>query len=153
MNELLKLLQQVQEQWGRETVEAIIKKIDEYPIRDKGTLRRSIFYAQAPDGSVNFNMADYGQFVEEGVDGLLKSQGSRFKFRGNWKGTAFYLKEWASRKNLNPYAVAYKIQQNGIKPRPFFTTVIESRVPKLGEAINAAQAEYINNQINNLNKG
>lgn len=152
MNELLKLLQETQDKWGRETVEAILKKIDDYPIYDVGTLRRSISYNQDAAGSITFNMADYGEFVDAGVNGLLQSQGSRFSFRGRWQGTAFYLKDWASRKNLNPYAVAFKIQRDGIKPKPFFSSVISSRVPQLGEAVLAAQQDYINRQINNLNK-
>lgn len=152
MKELIKLLEDVQDKWGKETVQAILKKIDSYPIKDLGVLRRSISYSQDRSGSVTFNMADYGQFVDKGVDGLLQSVGSTFKFRGNWKGTAFYLKEWAARKNLNPYAVAYKIQKEGVKPRPFFNSVIESRVPDLGVAINKAQSDYLASTINNLNK-
>lgn len=152
MNELIKLLQAAQDQWGKGTVNAILKQIDSYPIKDKGTLRRSISYSQAKDGNITFNMADYGEFVDKGVDGVIQSVGSPFKFKGNWKGTAFYLKEWAASKNLNPYAVAYRIQERGIKPRPFFTSVIESRVPDLGKAINDAQTEYLNKTINNLNQ-
>lgn len=152
MNDLLKLLGEVQDKWGKETVAAILKQIDSYPIRDKGTLRRSISYSQARDGNITFNMADYGEFVDKGVDGVFQSVGSPFKFRGNWKGMAFYLKEWSQSRNLNEYAVAFRIQERGIKPRPFFTSIIEKRVPELGEAILAAQTEYLNKQINNINR-
>jgi hypothetical protein len=152
MEELIKLLQEAQDQWGAETVKAILKKIDSYPIKDKGTLRRSISYEQNKEGNITFNAADYGEFIDKGVDGLRQSVGSKFKFRGNFKGMAFHLKQWSNSKGLNPYAVAYKIQQRGIKPRPFFTSIIEKRVPDLAEAINKAQTEYLEKSINNINQ-
>lgn len=151
MEELIKLLEKVQDEWGLETVKAILNQIDSFPIKDKGTLRRSISYAQGKEG-ITFNMADYGKFVDEGVDGLITAVGSQFKFRGNFKGMAFHLKEWSNSKGLNEYAVAYRIQQRGIKPRPFFTSIIEKRVPKLGEAILQAQTDYLDKQINNINR-
>lgn len=151
MEELTKLLAEVQDQWGAETVKAILKKLDSYPIKWQGTLRRSISYAQDEKTSeIEFNMADYGKFIDEGVNGTLVKRNSPYSFKGNIPGTAFYLKQWASAKGINPYAAATSIQRKGIKPRPFFNDVIESRVDDLGEAIIAAQEEYLNKTINNL---
>lgn len=153
MEELTKLLIEVQDQWGAETVKAILKKLDSYPIKWRGTLRRSVSYAQKEtSGEIDFLMADYGKFIDEGVNGTLVQRNSPYSFRGNIPGTAYYLKEWATAKGINPYAAATSIQRKGIKPRPFFNDVIESRIDTLGEAILAAQQEYLDKTINNLNQ-
>lgn len=140
--ELKDLLQQVTDQWGAETVAAILRKLDSYPIRWNGTLRRSISYEQ--DGTdIRFNMADYGSFIDEGVSGTVVKRDTPFSFRGRYKGTAFYIKDWALSKGLNQWAVAKSIQKKGIKPRPFFTSVIESRIPELEPLIAQATEDYI----------
>lgn len=151
--ELINLLRQVKDQWGRETVAAIIKRLDTYPIKWKGTLRRSITYEQqeGADGDIDFFMADYGKFVDDGVNGTSTSRGSQFSFKGNWKGTAFYIKPWATSKGISPFAVAKSIQKKGIKPRPFFNSVIEQRVAVLGEDITQAVADYMEQQVTNFN--
>jgi hypothetical protein len=140
--ELKDLLQQVTDQWGAETVAAILRKLDSYPIRWNGTLRRSISYEQ--DGTdIRFNMADYGSFIDEGVSGTVVKRDTPFSFRGRYKGTAFYIKDWALSKGLNQWAVAKSIQKKGIKPRPFFTSVIESRIPELEPFIAQATEDYL----------
>jgi hypothetical protein len=151
--ELIKILRQVKDKWGRETVQAIIRQIDSYPIRFKGTLRRSISYSQDDtiDGNIRFNMADYGQFIDEGV-GLFGPNQKPIP-RQSIPGIAFYLKPWAQAKGLNPWAVATNIvKRGGIRPRPFFNTVIEKRVPELGDTIIKTYEDYLDNQINNINK-
>ena len=150
MEELVKLLAEVQDKWGEETVKAIIKKLDSYPIKWQGTLRRSVSYSQKQSGDIEFLMADYGKFIDEGVDGTLIKRNSPYSFKGNIPGTAFYIKKWADSKGINPYAAATSIQRRGIEPRPFFNDVIESRIDDLGEAINKAQQEYIDKTINNI---
>ena len=66
--DLKTIIEAASDQWGRETVAAILKKIDSIPIKWKGTLRRSVSYEQ--DGTdISFNMADYGKFIDEGVSG------------------------------------------------------------------------------------
>lgn len=153
--ELKKLLAEAYDTWGRDTVKAIIKKIDEYPIRYQGTLRRSISYQTGKVGGgdeVSFNMADYGKFIDEGVNGTLRSRNSPYSFKGKWKGTALAITPWARAKGLNPYAVAYRIQERGIKPRPFFNSVIEARFPELERLISQAAQKALDNQIDNFNK-
>jgi hypothetical protein len=151
MDELIEILKKVKDQWGREGVQAILKKMDSYPIKWRGTLRRSISYSQGdgPDGDITFNMADYGRFIDEGI-GLFGPNKSPLR-RESIPGIAFYLKPWATSKGLNPYAVATNIvKRGGIKPRPFFNSVIEARVPRLGESITEAYSEYLNKTINNI---
>lgn len=154
MNEdLIEILRDVKDKWGRDTVKAIIKKMDEYPIQWRGTLKRSISYEQklGPDGDITFNMADYGQFIDEGT-GVFGPRKKPIP-RESIPGIAFYLKDWASSKNLNPWAVATNIvKRGGVKPRPFFKSVIDLRIPELGEAITLAYSKYLDNSINNIER-
>jgi hypothetical protein len=152
--ELVNLLRQIKDQWGRETVAAILRRIDGYPIKYKGTLKRSISYEQddTADGDIEFFMADYGKFVDKGVNGTAQGRGSQFSFKQtSIKGVAYHIKPWASSKGLNNWAVATNIVKKGIKARPFFDTVIQSRVNVLGEAITQGMATYMDNQINGIN--
>jgi hypothetical protein len=150
--QLIKILKGVKDKWGADTVAAIVKEIDRYPIKWKGVLRRSVSYEQQSDldGDITFNMADYGKFIDEGI-GIFGPRNQRIPKR-SIPGLAFYLRPWAQSKGLNPWAVATKIvERGGIKPRPFFNSVIQNRVPQLGEAITEAYTIYLNESINNLN--
>lgn len=152
--ELIDLLRQIKDQWGRETVAAILKKIDSYPIKYKGTLKRSITYEQdkSVDGDIEFFMADYGQFVDKGVNGIAQSRNSQFNFRQtSIKGVAYHIKPWADSKGLNNWAVATNIVKKGIKPRPFFDSVIQARVAVLGEDITQGIANYMEEQVKKAN--
>lgn len=150
--ELILLIKQVKDKWGLETVNAIVKKIDSYPIRWKGIIRRSIIYKQdeGPDGDIDFFMADYGRFIDEGV-GLFGPRKTRIPNK-SIAGIAFHIKPWADSKGLNNWAVATNIvKRGGIKPRPFFNSVIEQRVAILGQDITESMAEYMENSIKNFN--
>lgn len=153
MNDIKQILKEVKDKWGRETVEAIIRKISSYPIRDRGTLSRSITYAQDDaEDDIEFFMADYGKFIDEGV-GIFGPRKQRIP-KESIPGMAYHLKSWATSKNLNPWAVATNIQKRGgIKPRPFFKSVIESRVPQLGEMVTEAYNQYLESKIKNIEKG
>lgn len=151
--ELTDILRKVKDKWGEDTVKAIITKLDSYPVRWKGTLRRSVSYSQdtGVDGDIDFNMADYGQFIDEGT-GLFGPKKIAIP-KTKIPGIAFYLKPWAQSKGLNPWAVATNIvKRGGVKPRPFFNNVIEARIESLGEGITEAMNQYLEDQINNLNK-
>jgi hypothetical protein len=146
MNELILILRRVKDKWGLETVKAILNEIDKYPILWKGTLRRSISYEQdlGLDGDISFNMADYGRFVDEGI-GIFGPQQTKIP-KQKLGALAFHLKEWSDSKSLNNWAVAQNIiKRGGIKPRPFFKSVIESRVPNLSEEIQKAYTDYLTN--------
>lgn len=151
--ELQELLEQAANVWGQETVAAILGKLDSYPVKWNGTLRRSIMYEEVEPFNFKFLMADYGQFQDEGVDGTGNSYGSQFKFKGNWKGTAYFIKPWADSKGLNSFAVARSIQQKGIKPRPFFKSVVETRLPQLGEVLDATYKTYLDEAIKKAQSG
>ena len=151
MNEqqLLALINQIKDRWGRETVFAIISRIQEEQAFFTGTLERSVIFEQdTSTGDITFFMADYGEFLDEGVNGTDIGRGSKFSFRGNWKGTALYIKQWANAKGLNEWATARSIQKKGIEPRRFFTSVIERRIAILGEEITQGISDYMTNLIN-----
>jgi hypothetical protein len=146
MNELIQILRRVKDKWGLETVNAILKEIDKYPILWKGTLRRSISYEQdlGLDGDITFNMADYGEFIDEGT-GLFGPKQTAIP-KESIPGIAYFLKEWSDSKNLNNWAVATNIvKRGGQKPRPFFKSVISSRIPDLQTEIEEAYKQYLTN--------
>ena len=148
---IYEILQEAKRKWGSETVEAIKKKIADDDIIWQSNLFNSIRFEQDDtlDGEIDFKMTDYGRFIDEGVNGTSISQNSQFSFKGKWKGTAEAIIPWADSKGLNPYAVARKIQRDGIKPRRFFKDVIESRLPDLATELQNAYTTYLNATINN----
>jgi hypothetical protein len=99
-------------------------------------------------------MKEYGEFLDEGVNGDPQL-GSRsayttpYQYRGNWKGMGFALTKWADSKGLNPYAVAWTLQRDGLKPRRFFKSVIESRADDLATAIGTAYNDYLSGLLGN----
>jgi hypothetical protein len=150
MNELEKLIFDAQKKWGNEVVKAIVLKIDTLKIKWLGNLRRSISY-DIKEGNVDFKMTDYGQFIDQGVNGLLQQVGSPFSFKGRIAGTAYHIKQWADSKGINEWALATSIQKKGIRPRKFFNSVIEARIPDLGDALLKVQSDYIDRVINRNN--
>ena len=150
MNELIQLLQIAKQEWGIETVRAIQRAIEEEGAQFSYELFNSINYKvdENPDGEVTFSMADYGKFVDEGVNGLLQEWGSEYSFAGNWKGTAFAISDWAASKGLNRWALGRSIQDKGIKPRKFFKSVIGARLPDLEIKLQEAYTNYLNSIIN-----
>lgn len=152
MNEqLIQLLQQAKAEWGIETVQAIRNKINEIGLIWQSNLVNSIGFEQDDtlDGNITFKMEEYGKFLDEGVNGLEVTHNSQFSFKGNWKGTAVAIKEWAASKNLNNWALGHSIQKKGITPRRFFNSVIESRLPNLATNLDVAYRTYLDNLINN----
>ena len=150
MDELIRLLLQVKSEWGMETVNAIKAKIEQEDAIFSSQLLNSITFTQevSLDGDVKFIMADYGQFIDEGVNGLTTQWGSQFSFKGNWKGTAAAVGDWAAAKGLNQWALGRSIQDKGIKPRKFFTSVVEARIPDLATMLETAYTTYLNQQTN-----
>lgn len=148
--QLLNIIRQVKDKWGQETVAAIITEIDRQGIKWNGSLRRSISYEQSEglDGDVSIFMTDYGKFIDEGT-GTFGPRNQRIPLQSIPK-IAYHLKQWATSKNLNPYAVATNIvKRGGVKPKPFFTSVIEKRLNDLGLDIESSIVQYLEDSINN----
>lgn len=151
--ELINHLKSIKDQWGQNTVKAIINKIDREGLQFNGTLRRSISYEQdkSLDGDISFNMADYGTFLDKGVNGTEQNVGSTYNYKGNYKAMAVHLKQWADSKGLNNYAVAHSIQKKGLKPRRFFDDIITKRVGDLGEEITEGMKDFMTKSMNDFN--
>jgi hypothetical protein len=144
MNELVNILNLAKKQWGIETVQAIIRKIEQENIIWEGNLKNSIRFKQQENGDITFLMKEYGEFLDEGVNGTRSAYATQYQYRGNWKGMGFALTKWADSKGLNPYAVAWSLQEKGLKPRRFFKSVIESRVDDLALLIEKSYNDYLN---------
>lgn len=147
MNNLEQILNQVKKQWGIETVQAIIQKIERDDIIWEGNLKNSIRFKQDENGDISFLMKEYGEYLDEGVNGSRSAYATGYQYRGNWKGMGFALTKWADSKGLNPYAVAWSLQRDGLKPRRFFKSVIESRADELATAIGVAYNDYLSNLL------
>ena len=141
------ILKNVQKQWGIETVQAIINKIQQDDIVWNGNLKNSIRFKQQDNGDITFLMKEYGEYLDEGVNGTRSAYATQYQYRGNWKGMGFALTKWADSKGLNPYAVAWSLQEKGLKPRRFFKSVIESRAGDLADAIGTAYNDYLSNAL------
>jgi hypothetical protein len=150
MNDLILILQQVKANWGIETVNAIKTKIQQEQIIWNGELLDSINYVQDEtlDGNITFKMTEYGKFIDEGVNGLNNSVGSQYSYRGNVAGMGAALKPWADSKGLNPWAVAWTLQKEGLQPRRFFNDVIAVRLESLAKDLEKAYVTYLNSTIN-----
>lgn len=151
MNEELRnLLKQIKDTWGRETIAAILVKMDNSRngLNFNGTLRKSVSYEQQPDldGDISFFMADYGHYLDQGVNGTRSAYSTQFKFSGDKdkiRKMGGALKSWADAKGLNPWALAHSMQKKGIQPRRFFDSVVEARLGVLGESITNGISEYL----------
>lgn len=153
MDELYAILQEAKRQWGIETVNAIKQKIQDGGIIWKSTLLDSIGLNQDDtlDGNITFKMTEYGKFIDEGVNGIRSAYATPYGFSGDKdkiRKMAWAIKPWADSKGLNPWAVANSIQRKGIKPRLFFKSVVEARLPDLADRINIAYQTYLNELVN-----
>ena len=153
MNELIQLLQQVKRQWGQETVAAIVAEMQRQNLSYQGRLQESISFKQDEtlDGNITFDMLNYGEYLDLGVNGRNSAYTTRFQFSGEPEkiramGGALFA--WANSKGLNAWAVAHSIQRKGLRPRRFFTDVIEQRLDELGPMLEEAYKNYLNQQTN-----
>ena len=88
--------------------------------------------------SASFVMADYGDFVDQGVRGAysnLKAPNSPFRFKRNKKISPRHFEGWAKRKGISPFAVARSVWTKGLKPTMFFTKPFEDAFLRLPDDI------------------
>jgi hypothetical protein len=126
-----------------------------------GTLHKSLkFRTQEKDNEfiVSFFMAEYGQYVDKGVNGYARRVGSIYSFKpkdGNHKPqrkSKFIesLKKWCKVKGL-PEGAAFPIRRNiwkfGIKPTNFFTIPTTRRQKQFEQMIAKNMAKDIDNNI------
>lgn len=156
LEDVLNILYQ---RWAKETIAIMLRVMDTANasgLRWRGNLRKSLTYVLTEEGVELLMTAAYGQFQDEGVNGLLNNYGSPFSFSAARTGKidkkvvakmARALRPWAKSKNLNEFAVAYSLQRKGIKPKRFFKTVYEARIDALVADIEKAYAEVTQQQI------
>jgi len=147
---LRKLIFDARVKWGDNVVAAIRKRIQEQSIEDTGVLERSIM-REVTEDDVEFFMADYGKFVDEGIGSLGVNRNALRP--GFYKNAGGFLKDWAEKRGLNPFAVGRKIEERGgIRPRPFFKSTIEIMVPELAPLLDEAYKLGIDKIIEDANK-
>jgi len=126
-----------------------------------GTLHKSLkFRTQEKDNEfiISFFMAEYGQYVDKGVNGYARRVGSIYSFKpkdGNHKPqrkSKFIesLKKWCKVKGL-PEGAAFPIRRNiwkfGIKPTNFFTIPTTRRQKQFEQMVAKNMAKDIDNNI------
>lgn len=143
-DELLNILNEVLDNWGFETVQAMKRKLASttpYPTGDTGRLSASLNWKVNDDQTVSFIAADYAKFIDEGT-GIFGPDKRKFNIDYPKKLGAILSKSgWATRKNVNPWATARSIyNKGGLKPRKFYNDVIAQRVGNgsLEAALNSA---------------
>jgi len=87
-----------------------------------GALRESITgeieFDQSGTANVSIYMAEYGDYINEGVNGTIVSRGSRFSYKDKMPPITA-LEGWAKAKGINPWALRHSIYTKGIKKNPF----------------------------------
>ena len=133
MNEELKA---ILERWGADTVVAMQAILTAQHNVATGNLRNSIKYKVGAD-FVLFTMAEYGDIVDKG-----RSPG--------WYAPIAPLKKWASVKGL-PVAAAYTaraaIKKRGLRPKHFFTTIIEREIQELTPLLDQTIIRFLGDRI------
>ena len=97
--------------------------------------------------AVYFSMEDYGHYQDKGVNGLKKTQNSKYSFKKGVPSREMLqsLDKWIIRKGIAPrnkkgefinrtglkFAIAKSIFNKGIKPSLFFTKPFEKAFSKL----------------------
>ena len=88
----------------------------EVPV-SSGELKNSVSYEMTEKGFF-ISAFDYIEFIDKGVNGTLKNVGSPYSY-SNKKPPIKSLRQWASKRGLNPYAVQTNLFKYGKKPKRF----------------------------------
>lgn len=168
--------QQVVEAWGGELEEQLHHSLQLEGI-DDGDLSQSIRYEVIQNGTVisfklYFNV--YGTFIDEGVKGAggtrkttsifsganrgrifkQNAPGSRFSFKEGRRPKVSYFDAWSREKGLNKYAVRESVFRQGLKPKKWFTKIIDQNpFDKLTTELQVQGAKYIEVDLTNILKG
>lgn len=101
-----------------------------------GNLRNSMNAIVTPSDSgaqIEIEMAYYGKFIDEGVNGVQVSWGSPYSFT-NKRPPASAFESYTT--NLSEqFAIAASVYRNGIQPRDFIQPVIDQEIQGLNDLI------------------
>lgn len=100
------------------------------------------------DGEYNItlDLEQYGHFIDEGVNGVEKNNGSRFSYTDKMPPISA-IKPWATSKGINPYAVQRSIYKKGIKGVHFLESTIDEEYGKLVDYLAEAESLAILNEL------
>jgi hypothetical protein len=118
-----------------------------------GNLKDSIDASVIPSSNgaqITFDMAYYGKFIDQGVNGIYVSWGSPFSFTDK-RPPASAFSTYTSDKSQQ-YAIANSVFFNGIKPRNFIQPVIDEKIDGLADIISESLFDNYFNQRNTKEK-
>lgn len=146
--------------YGNSVEKEIKKRLSNHGKIATGNLYDSIGYEYGENKAefyIEFFMDDYGRFVDRGVNGFAKRQGSEYSFKPkNGKGTGkkskfiTALMKWCKVKGL-PETDAFRIRRGiwkfGIAPTQFWTIPTTRRDKEFNKGLEKAMAKDIDKQI------
>jgi len=122
------------ETYGEQVTKEIQNRLKSHGKYATGKLYKSIKFElkkNKEDIIILFKMADYGQYVDKGVNGWKKRTGGKYQFKpkdGNGTGgkSKFIqsLFKWCQAKGMDKnaaFAIRRKVWRDGISPTNFFT--------------------------------
>ena len=147
---LRKLIDDAKKKWGLAVEKKIKQTILDQHLLNTGDLLQSV-ESKLEGEDIQFDVAPYAKYQDEGTGTFGPSKTAIPKEKA--KGMAHYLKDWAVSKGLNEYAVAYSIiKRGGLRPRPFYKSVIEAMVPELETFLNEAYKSGLDKIVEEANK-
>jgi hypothetical protein len=115
-----------------------------------GKLARSISVDFIPNGteafSVELSIADYGYFQDEGVNGIRKSWGSPYSYKGQMPPAGAFADYTNSISER--FAIARSVYYNGIKPKHFIQPVVNRAEKKIADLSTKDIFDYIQEKWN-----
>jgi len=108
-----------------ETAIKLVKDIkNEVPV-SSGQLKNSVSYEMTEKGFF-ISAFDYIEFLDKGVNGTLRNVGSPYSYSNKKPPINKGLRQWASKRGLNAYAVQTNLFKYGRKPQRFLTKTKDS---------------------------
>jgi len=128
--------------WQNETIAKIQESLDNTTNGTTGMLRQSFIPSEIKreGNTATFEIIaeDYYKFVDEGVKGvgnlglkdnnqnmyMSNAPNSPFSYKPDKKPSVKYFRDWAIRKQLNPFAVRESVFRKGLTPSYFYSKVM-----------------------------
>lgn len=137
----------VLQNFGNKVIEQLTNKLAEHGLRDSNLAKSMNYSVNMTSEGWQFKLSfdEYGNYLDEGVQG----KGGKKKSGGSWRNKAprsqfrfrdekpptrdredptRSLETWANTKGLNVWAVRESIYRQGIKPRHWFTDVVDGGI-------------------------
>ena len=155
--------------FGKRVIKQAKSNLTRKKKRDTNNLYDSLGYNLKETSSgritVDFLMEEYGLYIDEGINGKKKNNGSQYSFT-NKLPPIDDIAEWAKRKNIRlrdskgkykkgnyksiGFVIARSIFEKGFKPTLFFTKAYDSVFKNLEDDILDAMADDIDREFRGL---